>query len=50
MWAEKSMYGRKYWGNLRATFIIGGDGKITHVFPKVSPKTHDDAVLEVLAA
>lgn len=50
VWAEKSMYGRKYWGNQRATFIIGGDGKIAHVFPKVSPKTHDDVVLEALAA
>jgi peroxiredoxin Q/BCP len=50
VWAEKSMYGRKYWGNLRSTFIIDGDGKIAHVFPKVSPKTHDDVVLEALAA
>jgi peroxiredoxin Q/BCP len=50
VWAEKSMYGRKYWGNLRATFVIDGDGKISHVFPKVSPKTHDDVVLEALSA
>ena len=50
VWGEKSMYGKKYWGNLRATFIIHGDGKVAHVFPKVSPKTHDDVVLEVLAA
>jgi thioredoxin-dependent peroxiredoxin len=49
VWAEKSMYGRKYWGNLRSTFVIGGDGKITHAFPKVSPKTHDDVVLKALA-
>jgi peroxiredoxin Q/BCP len=48
VWAEKSMYGRTYWGNLRATFIIGPDLKITHVFPKVSPKTHDDVVLAAL--
>src|SRR4051794_30199624 len=48
VWAEKSMYGRKYWGNLRTTFVIDGDGKITHYFPKVSPKTHDDVVLEAL--
>jgi peroxiredoxin Q/BCP len=48
VWAEKSMYGRKYWGNLRSTFVIDGDGKISHVFPKVSPKTHDDVVLEAL--
>jgi thioredoxin-dependent peroxiredoxin len=50
VWAEKSMYGRTYWGNQRATFIIDAAGKIAHVFPKVSPKTHDDVVLEALAA
>jgi thioredoxin-dependent peroxiredoxin len=50
VWAEKSMYGRKYWGNERTTFVIDGDGKIARVFPKVSPKSHDDVVLEALAA
>jgi peroxiredoxin Q/BCP len=50
VWAEKSMYGRKYWGNERTTFVIDGDGKIAHVFPKVSPKSHDDVVLGALAA
>lgn len=48
-WGEKSMYGRKYMGILRSTFIIGGDGRITHVFPKVSPKGHAAEVLEALA-
>ena len=48
-WVEKSMYGRKYWGNVRATFVIDPDGKIARVFPKVSPKTHDDVVLAALA-
>ena len=48
VWAEKSMYGRKYWGNLRATFIIDADGTIAHVIPKASPKTHDDVVLKAL--
>jgi peroxiredoxin Q/BCP len=50
VWAEKSMYGRTYWGNLRATFIIDEDGVVRHVIPKVSPKTHDDEVLKALAA
>jgi peroxiredoxin Q/BCP len=50
VWAEKSRYGRTYWGNERSTFVIGGDGKITHYFPKVSPKTHDEVVLEALGA
>jgi peroxiredoxin Q/BCP len=47
-WVEKSMYGKKYMGVQRATFIIGPDGKIAKVFPKVSPKRHDDLVLEAL--
>jgi thioredoxin-dependent peroxiredoxin len=47
-WAEKSMYGKKYMGVQRATFIIGPDGKIAKVFPKVSPKQHDDLVLKAL--
>jgi thioredoxin-dependent peroxiredoxin len=49
VWAEKSMYGRTYWGNLRATFIIDKDGTVAAVLPKVSPKTHDAAVLAALA-
>lgn len=48
-WGEKSMYGRKYMGILRSTFIIGGDGRITHVFPKVMPKGHAAEVLRALA-
>jgi peroxiredoxin Q/BCP len=48
-WVEKSMYGRTYWGNARATFVIDTDGKVARVFPKVSPKTHDDVVLDALA-
>lgn len=50
VWAEKSMYGKKYWGAQRATFIVDRDGVIRHVIPKVSPKTHDDEVLAALAA
>jgi peroxiredoxin Q/BCP len=48
VWAEKSMYGRTYWGNQRATFIIDEEGIVRHVIPKVSPKTHDDEVLAAL--
>ena len=48
-WVEKSMYGKKYMGVQRATFIIGPDGKIARVFPKVSPKKHDQLVLKALA-
>ena len=48
VWAEKSMYGRKFWGNQRATFVIDPEGRIATVMPKVSPKTHDDEVLAAL--
>ena len=48
VWAEKSMYGKKYMGVQRATFVVDGDGRIAKAFPKVSPKTHDDVILEAL--
>jgi thioredoxin-dependent peroxiredoxin len=48
VWAEKSMYGRKYWGVTRSTFIIAPDGVVARTFPKVSPKTHDEVVLAAL--
>ena len=47
-WVEKQMRGNTYWGVQRATFVIDADGRIARVFPKVSPKTHDDVVLEAL--
>lgn len=47
-WVEKSMYGRTYMGVQRATFIIGADGRIARVFPRVQPKKHDDQVLKAL--
>jgi peroxiredoxin Q/BCP len=48
VWAEKSNYGRTYWGATRTTYIIDEHGVIRHVMPKVSPKTHDEEVLAVL--
>jgi len=48
-WGEKSMYGRKYFGVLRKTFLIDAQGKITHVFPKVKPRGHAAEVLAALA-
>jgi peroxiredoxin Q/BCP len=48
VWAEKSMYGRRYWGALRATFVIDPDGTVRHVILRVTPRTHDDEVLAVL--
>jgi peroxiredoxin Q/BCP len=47
-WQEKSMYGKKYMGAARTTFIIGPDGKIEHVFEKVKPEGHDQEVLAYL--
>ena len=49
VWAEKSMYGRTYWGAQRSTFVIDPEGTVATVIPKVSPKTHDDVVLAALA-
>jgi thioredoxin-dependent peroxiredoxin len=47
-WREKLMFGKKYLGVRRATFVIDADGIVAKVFPKVSPKTHDEVVLEAL--
>jgi peroxiredoxin Q/BCP len=48
VWGEKKMYGKTYMGVARATFLIDPEGKVAKVFPKVSPKTHDEVVLEAL--
>lgn len=47
-WGEKSMYGKKYMGILRITYVIGADGRVAAVFPKVKPATHAEEVLAVL--
>jgi thioredoxin-dependent peroxiredoxin len=49
VWKEKSMYGRKYMGIERTTFLIGPDGKIGKIFAKVKPEGHAAQVLEALA-
>ncbi len=48
VWVEKSMYGRRYIGAQRSTFVIDEAGIVRHVIPKASPKTHDDDVLAAL--
>ena len=48
-WVEKSMYGKKYMGTARSTFIIGPDGKIRKVFENVKPEQHAEQVLTALA-
>lgn len=45
VWVEKNMYGRKYMGIERSTFLIDGDGTISEVWRKVRVKGHVDAVL-----
>jgi peroxiredoxin Q/BCP len=45
VWIEKSMYGKKYMGNERTTFVIGPAGKVATVFHKVKPAEHDELVL-----
>lgn len=49
VWGEKSMYGRKYQGILRTTFLIDPAGRIARVFEKVKPKGHAAEVLDALA-
>ena len=48
VWKEKSMYGKKYFGVERTTFLIGADGKIRKIFPKVRVDGHAEEVLAAL--
>lgn len=45
VWAEKSMYGKKYMGTLRTSFLIGPDGKIIKVYENVKPGSHAEEIL-----
>ena len=49
VWVEKSMYGKKYMGAERSTFVIGPDGKIRGILRKVKPAEHAAQLLELLA-
>jgi len=48
VWGLKKFMGRESMGILRTTFIIGSDGKLTHIMAKVNTKTHNDDVLKLL--
>lgn len=50
VWTEKNMYGRKYWGNARTTFVIDRDGRVARVFEKVKPEGHAAEVADAVAA
>ncbi len=46
VWGEKSMYGKKYMGITRKTYLIDDKGKIAKIFDKVNVEEHADEVLE----
>ena len=48
VWQEKNMYGKKSMGIARTTYIIGPDGKIAHIFPRVKVDGHIREVLDAL--
>jgi peroxiredoxin Q/BCP len=48
VWKEKSLYGRTFLGIQRTTFVINGEGKITHIFPKVKVAGHVEELLGLL--
>lgn len=50
VWQEKSLYGRKFWGIARTTFLIGADGRIAKVWPRVSVAGHAEEVLAAAKA
>jgi peroxiredoxin Q/BCP len=48
VWQEKSLYGKRYWGVVRTTFVIGLDGRIERVFEKVNPEGHEREVMTTI--
>ena len=48
VWGEKNMYGRKYMGVLRTTFVINEEGIIEEIFEKVDTKNHTDQIIKAL--
>ena len=49
-WVEKSMYGKKYMGMERSSFLVGADGRIKAIWRKVKPEAHAAQVLEAAKA
>jgi peroxiredoxin Q/BCP len=47
-WGEKTNYGKTYWGIVRSSFLVGPDGRIAHIWPKVKPEGHAVEVLTAL--
>ena len=50
VWGEKSMYGKSFTGVLRSTFLLGPDGRIAHIWPKVKVEGHAAEVLKIAKA
>ena len=48
LWVEKSLYGKKYYGVERSTFLIDENGKVAKIWRKVKPEGHAQEVLDVL--
>jgi thioredoxin-dependent peroxiredoxin len=48
VWAQKSMFGKKYWGNERTTFVIDEEGRVEKVLPKVKPAEHVGQLLDAI--
>lgn len=49
VWGEKTMFGRKYMGVLRTTFVIGSDGRVAKIFRGVKSEGHAEEVAQFLA-
>jgi peroxiredoxin Q/BCP len=47
-WVEKNLYGKKHWGVARISLLVGPDGRIAHVWPRVTPEGHAQEVLAAL--
>jgi thioredoxin-dependent peroxiredoxin len=50
VWGKKSMYGKSFMGILRSTFLVGPDGRIAHIWPKVKVEGHAAEVLKAVKA
>ncbi len=50
VWVEKSMYGKKYMGAERSTFVIGVNGKLSAIFRKVKPEEHVELLMKALTS
>ena len=48
MWQQKKLFGVKYWGVVRSTFVVGADGRIARAFRNVKVEGHAEEVLEAV--